>query len=156
MSAPVLEVARLPGSDPDVPLPAYASDGAVGLDLRANLEPGRRAEGMAIAPGARVLVPTGLAFALPPGWEAQVRPRSGLALRHGVTLANAPGTIDADFRGEVGVLMVNLGAAPFIVEHGARIAQVVLAPAPRATVTEVAELPGTARGAAGFGSTGTG
>lgn len=155
MSAPVLRVARLPGSDPEVALPSYASGGAAGLDLRANLEPGRRAGGLVVAPGARVLVPTGLAFAVPEGWEAQVRPRSGLALRHGITLANAPGTIDADFRGEVGVLVVNLGAAPFTVAHGARVAQVVLAPAPRVVVEEVAALPGTARGAAGFGSTGT-
>ena len=155
MSAPVLEVARLPGSDPDVALPAYATAGAAGLDLRANLEPGQRAVGITIAPGARVLVPTGLAFAVPEGWEAQLRPRSGLALRHGVTVANAPGTIDSDFRGEVAVLLINLGAAPFLAAHGERIAQVVLAPAPRAMVVEAAELPATARGPGGFGSTGS-
>ena len=156
MTAPVLKVSRLLGSDAEVALPAYASEGAAGLDLRANLEPGQRAGGLSLAPGARVLVPTGLAFELPDGWEAQIRPRSGLALRHGVTLANAPGTVDSDYRGEVCVLLVNLGAAPFAVEHGARIAQVVLSPAPRVAVEEVAGLPGTARGAAGFGSTGTG
>ncbi len=156
MSAPVLRVARLPGADAAVALPERASGGAAGLDLRANLEPGQRDGGLTIAPGARALVPTGLAFALPEGWEAQVRPRSGLALRHGVTVLNAPGTIDADYRGEVGVLLANLGAAAFTVAHGARIAQLVLAPAPAVEMVEVAALDGTARGAAGFGSTGAG
>ncbi len=154
-SAPVLRVVRLPGADPEVALPAPGSEGAAGLDLRANLEPGQRAEGLSLAPGARMLVPTGLAFGLPDGWEAQVRPRSGLALRHGVTVLNAPGTIDADYRGEVGVLLVNLGAAPFALGHGMRIAQVVLSPAARAEVVEAEDLPGSARGVAGFGSTGT-
>ena len=153
---PPLRVMRLPGADADVALPAYATAGAAGMDLRANLPPGQRHEGLTLAPGARALVPLGLAMALPPGWEGQVRPRSGRALRDGLTVANAPGTIDSDYRGPVGVILVNLGAAPVHVAHGERIAQLVLSPAPQAAVEEAAALDATERGAAGFGSTGRG
>ena len=132
-----------------LPLPDYASAGAAGLDLHAAIE-----AGMTLAPGARALVPTGLTMALPAGFEGQVRPRSGLAVRHGVTVLNAPGTIDADYRGEVKVALVNLGAEPFIVERGMRIAQLVVAPVTRAVLIQVADLDETARGGGGFGSTG--
>ena len=145
---------RLPGADPDVALPAYATAGAAGMDLRANLPPGQRHDGLVLAPGERALVPLGLSMAVAPGWEGQVRPRSGRALRDGLTVANAPGTIDADYRGPVGVILVNLGQAPVHVSHGERIAQLVLAPAPQAAVEEVATLEATARGKGGFGSTG--
>lgn len=148
-----VRIARLPHHDPALPLPAYETAGAAGMDLRACLPPGIRAEGLTLAPGARAAVPTGLAVALPPDTELQVRPRSGLALKSGVTVANAPGTIDSDYRGEVMAIMVNLGDAPFRIEHGARIAQAVLAPVRRAVWVETA-LDDTPRGAGGFGSTG--
>ena len=143
-------------ADRDVPLPAYETEGAAGADLRATLRLEDRAAGVALAPGARALVPTGLRVAVPPGWEMQVRPRSGLALKHGVTLANAPGTVDADYRGPLGVILVNLGAEAYTVAHGERIAQAVLAPVAQAGFAEVAALDETARGAGGFGSTGRG
>jgi dUTP pyrophosphatase len=149
-----VRVERLPHSDPALPLPAYETPGAAGMDLRASLAPADRAAGLTLAPGARAAIPTGLRVAIPAGMEMQVRPRSGLALRHGVTVANAPGTIDSDYRGEVMALLVNLGDAPFIVAHGARIAQAVIAPVARA-VWEEGPLDATARGAGGFGSTGT-
>ena len=148
---PVVEVVREPGADGALPLPRPETAGAAGADLRADLA-GRGP--IVLAPGARALVPTGLRVAVPPGWEMQVRPRSGLALRHGVTVLNAPGTVDSDYRGPLGVILVNLGDAPFAVEHGARIAQAVVAPAPRAEWRLVEALDGTARGAGGFGSTG--
>lgn len=154
MTAPTLQVLRTPGADPAIPLPGYETAGAAGMDLRANLPPDSRATGLALAPGARALVPTGLAIALPPGFEGQVRPRSGLALRHGITLLNSPGTIDADYRGEVGVILLNTGAEAFQIEHGARIAQLVLAPVVQARLQMVGALEATARGAGGFGSTG--
>ncbi len=144
------------GADRTLGLPSYESAGAAGADLRANLPEDRRAGGLCLAPGARVLVPTGLRVALPAGHEWQIRPRSGLALKHGVTLVNAPGTIDADYRGPVGVIMINLGGGDFIIEHGMRIAQAVLAPVLRAEFAPVAELDDTARGEGGFGSTGRG
>ena len=132
----------------NLPLPAYQTADAAGMDLMADtLEPIR------LAPGERALVPTGLALEIPAGYEAQIRPRSGLALRHGVTLLNAPGTIDADYRGEVQVLLVNLGSADFEVHRGDRIAQMVIAPVTRATLCEVQELTETARAAGGFGHT---
>jgi dUTP pyrophosphatase len=145
---------RLPGSDPAVPLPSYESAGAAGLDIRANFPEGAR-EGLVLAPGARALVPTGLRLAVPPGHEIQVRPRSGLALRHGVTLLNSPGTIDSDYRGEIGIILINLGAEPFRVRHGERLAQLVPAPVARALVSE-GRTDATERGGAGFGSTGRG
>ena len=153
-AARTVTVARVPGSDPDVPLPAAASAGAAGLDLRANLPPDRRARGVTIDPGGRALVPSGLAVAIPPGWEFQVRPRSGLALRHGIALVNAPGTIDSDYRGEIGVILLNTGDAPFRVDHGARIAQLVLAPVTPVRWAEAEALPDSPRGADGFGSSG--
>jgi dUTP pyrophosphatase len=131
----------------DLPLPAYATDGAAGMDVVA-------AEDVTLAPGGRHAVATGLAMAIPPGFEVQVRPRSGLALKHGVTVPNTPGTIDSDYRGELKVILINLGAAPFAVRRGDRIAQLVLAPVVQATWLEVSDLDATARGAGGFGSTG--
>lgn len=154
MSAIEVPITRLSAADPDVPLPAYATAGAAGMDLRANFDAGRRAEGVTLAPGARALIPTGLALAIPEGFEAQVRPRSGLAVKHGLMLVNAPGTIDSDYRGEVGVIVLNAGEAPFTVTHAMRLAQIVLAPVTRGAWREVASLPDSARGAGGFGSTG--
>lgn len=141
-------ITRLPHGA-DLPLPEYATSDSAGLDLLAAV-----AEDLTLAPGARALVPTGLAVALPAGYEAQVRPRSGLALKHGVTVLNSPGTIDADYRGEVGVILANLGESPFVVTRGMRIAQFVLAPVSRLAWQAVTALPDTARGAGGFGSTG--
>jgi dUTP pyrophosphatase len=132
-----------------LPLPDYASQGAAGLDLHAAIN-----DDMTLTPGARSLVPTGLKMALPAGFEGQVRPRSGLAVKHGVTVLNAPGTIDADYRGEVMVALVNLGTEPFTVERGMRIAQLVVAPVTRVVLQEVADLDETGRGCGGFGSTG--
>lgn len=156
MSAPLVQILWEEGADTALPLPAYETAGAAGADLRANLPAPQRAEGLALAPMARVIVPTGLRLAIPPGFEAQVRPRSGLALKHGLTLANAPGTIDSDYRGPLGVLLVNLGAAAFTVAHGMRIAQLVVAPVVQARFVPAAALDETARGAGGFGSTGEG
>jgi dUTP pyrophosphatase len=136
-----------PAADP-VPLPVYESAAAAGLDLRAD-----NSEEIRLGPGERALVPTGLIFELPPGFEGQIRPRSGLALRAGVTLLNAPGTIDSDYRGEVKVLLVNLGAEEFVVSRGDRIAQMIVAPVCRASLREVAELATSERDTGGFGST---
>ncbi|HLV64997.1 MAG TPA: dUTP diphosphatase [Polyangiaceae bacterium] len=133
-----------------VGLPEYRTAGAAGLDLEAALE-----EPMMLAPGERRLVPTGLVLEIPEGYEGQVRPRSGLALRHGISMVNAPGTIDADYRGEVGVLLVNLGQEPFRIEPRARIAQLVIAPVARARLVEASELGATERGDGGYGSTGS-
>ena len=133
----------------ELPLPAYATTGAAGMDIVAAVT-----EDLVLAPGGRSAVPTGLSMAVPAGHEVQVRPRSGLALRHGVTVANAPGTIDSDYRGEVKILLVNLGDAEFTVGRGMRIAQIVLAPVTRADPKLVEELDDTARGSGGFGSTG--
>ena len=139
---------RLP-HNADLPLPAYESASAAGMDLPAAVE-----ADLVLAPGARALVPTGLAIALPEGFEAQIRPRSGLAARDGVTVLNTPGTVDADYRGEVKVILINLGAAPFTISRGMRIAQMVIAPVTQAAMVETDELPETARGEGGFGSTG--
>ncbi len=144
-----VRVTRLPHGE-GLDLPAYQTDGAAGLDLVAALAPGHL---LVLEPGARSLVPTGLRLALPEGYEAQVRPRSGLALRHGVTVLNAPGTIDADYRGEVGVVLINHGAEPFEITRGARIAQLVVARVERLAWVE-GDLDATARGTGGFGSTG--
>ncbi len=152
MTALSVAVARLPHGA-DLPLPEYATGDSAGLDLAAAVD-----GELILAPGARALVPTALVIALPPGYEAQIRPRSGLALKHGVTVLNAPGTVDADYRGEVGVILANLGDQPFTVTRGMRIAQMVVAPVARlawAEVKQVGDLPDTARGAGGFGSTGT-
>jgi dUTP pyrophosphatase len=151
-----IAVLREDWADPGVPLPSYETAGAAGADVRANLPAEARETGVVLAPGARALVPTGLRLEIPEGYEVQVRPRSGLALKHGIGLANAPGTIDADYRGPLGVILVNLGAEPFTVRHGERIAQLVVAPVVRAAFAEVAALGDTARGTGGFGSTGRG
>ncbi len=143
-----IAVTRLPHGA-DLPLPAYATSGSAGIDLLAAV-----AAPVTIAPGERALIPTGLAIAVPPGHEVQVRPRSGLALRHGIVLPNSPGTIDADYRGEIQVILLNAGSIPFTVERGMRVAQAVLAPVLRAEWVEVAELDTTARHDGGFGSTG--
>ena len=135
----------------DLPLPQYETADAAGCDLLAALPEGAP---VSLAPGERALIPCGIAIALPPGYEAQVRPRSGLALRHGISLVNAPGTIDADYRGEIGCILINLGAAAFTVERGLRIAQMVIAPVTRAVWQEADDLDETERGAGGFGSTG--
>lgn len=145
---PAITVVRLPHGH-GLPLPAYATPGAAGMDLMAAIP-----APLVLQPGARALVPTGLAIALPPGHELQLRPRSGLALRHGITLPNAPATIDEDYRGELQVILMNAGAEPFTVERGMRIAQAVLAPVVHATWHEADALDDTGRGAAGFGSTG--
>jgi dUTP pyrophosphatase len=156
MSTPRLLVHPLQSFDHALPLPDHATPGAAGLDLRACLAPPDRAEGLPVPSLGRLLVPTGLAVAIPPGHEGQVRPRSGLAARWGVTVLNSPGTIDADYRGELGVLLVNLGAETFRLTHGARIAQLVIAPVASLRVERAAALPETGRGAGGFGSTGGG
>ena len=151
MTAVPVRLRRLPHHDPALPPPVYATEGAAGADLTACL-PDRGA--VILGPGERKVIPTGLALELPEGWEGQVRPRSGLALRLGVTVANAPGTIDSDYRGELGVLLVNLGAEPAEIRHGDRVAQLVLAPVARAEWLEAEDLAPSARGAGGFGSTG--
>jgi dUTP pyrophosphatase len=140
-------IRRLPGTE-DLPLPSYMTEQAAGMDLFAAV-----AEDAAILPGERKLVPTGVVVALPEGYEAEVRPRSGLALKHGVTLVNAPGTIDADYRGEVGVILINHGQAPFIVRRGDRIAQMVVHRVCRVVWAACGEFPPTERGAGGFGHT---
>jgi dUTP pyrophosphatase len=150
MTAPEVRFRRLPHGA-GLPLPAYQSAHAAGLDLAAAVPPDAP---VTLAPLGRAMIATGFAMALPDGFEAQVRPRSGLAARHGVTVLNTPGTIDADYRGEILVILVNLGSEPFLVTRGMRIAQLVVAPVARADVTEVAMLEDTARGAGGFGSTG--
>ncbi|HEY5238115.1 MAG TPA: dUTP diphosphatase [Rhizomicrobium sp.] len=143
-----IPIQRLPHAV-DLPLPTYATEGSAGLDLLAATE-----SDIELAPGARAAVPCGIAFALPDGYEAQVRPRSGLALHHGVTLLNAPGTIDSDYRGEVKAILINLGDAPFRISRGMKIAQLIIARYERAEFHEVAELPASVRGEGGFGSTG--
>lgn len=142
---------RLP-HNPDLPLPAYATPGAAGLDLCAAVPAD---DPLILLPGARALIPTGFAMAIPPGYEAQIRPRSGLALQYGVTVLNAPGTIDSDYRGEIGVILLNTGSAPFTIVRGERIAQMVIASTVQAQFIKAAELPTTGRGAGGFGSTGS-
>ncbi len=141
------------GADRTVPLPSYETAGAAGADVRANLPD--RGE-VTIAAGERALVPTGLRVAIPAGYEIQVRPRSGLALKHGITLPNTPGTIDSDYRGPLGVIVLNAGAAPFTIRHGDRIAQLVVAPVLQAEFALAGSLDATDRGAGGFGSTGRG
>jgi dUTP pyrophosphatase len=150
MTAPEVRFRRLPHGA-GLPLPAYQSAHAAGLDLAAAVPPDAP---VTLAPLGRTMIATGFAMALPDGFEAQVRPRSGLAARHGVTVLNTPGTIDADYRGEIQVILVNLDSEPFVVTRGMRIAQLVVAPVARADVTEVPTLEDTARGAGGFGSTG--
>ncbi|MBD3765159.1 MAG: dUTP diphosphatase [Rhodobacterales bacterium] len=143
-------------ADRSLGLPAYATAGAAGADLRANLRPEDRAAGFTLDPMHRAVIPTGLRLQVPPGFEVQLRPRSGLALHHGLSMPNSPGTIDSDYRGPLGVLLVNLGREPFTIRHGDRIAQMVVAPVVQARFVEVAALAPTPRGAGGFGSTGVG
>ncbi|MGV8930137.1 MAG: dUTP diphosphatase [Brevundimonas sp.] len=145
-----VRVERLPHAE-GLALPAYETGGSAGMDLRAAVSEDAP---MTLAPGARALVPTGLKIALEPGYEAQVRPRSGLALKHGLTCLNTPGTIDSDYRGEVGVILINHGAEPFVIKRGERIAQMVIARHEQAQMVEVTALDETVRGAGGFGSTG--
>ncbi len=152
---PTVTLAWLPEADRSLPLPAYQTAGAAGADVCANFPPERR-EGITLAPGARALLPTGLRMAFPSGFEVQVRPRSGLALKHGVTVANVPGTIDSDYRGPLGVILVNLGSEPFHIAHGDRIAQLIVAPVVQAAFDLAESLDETERGAGGFGSTGVG
>ena len=151
MSLPV-RIARLPHSE-GIDLPVYGTAGAAGMDLRAAVQDGQP---LTLQPGARALVPTGLTIAVPPGYEAQVRPRSGLALKHGITCLNSPGTIDSDYRGEVGVILANTGAEPFTIKRGDRIAQMVIAAYAKIAWQETAALSETQRGQGGFGSTGHG
>ncbi|MEQ8396241.1 dUTP diphosphatase [Thalassobaculum sp.] len=143
-----VRITRLPHGA-DLPLPAYETPGAAGMDLRAAVD-----GPVTLAPGERTAVPTGIAIALPTGYEAQVRARSGLARRHGIAMVNAPGTVDSDYRGELQVLLINLGQEPFTLARGDRIAQMVVAPVARASLAEVDTLDETTRGAGGFGSTG--
>jgi dUTP pyrophosphatase len=148
MAELAVPIRRLPGAE-DLPLPAYQSEGAAAMDLHAAVGPD-----IVLEPGAVARVPCGFAMAIPAGYEAQIRPRSGWAARHAVTVANAPGTIDSDYRGEVQVLLINHGPEPFRVTRGMRIAQMVVVPLPRVAWREVGELPPTGRGAGGFGHTG--
>jgi len=145
--AVTIKVTRVGQRGPPLDLPRYETAGSAGMDLRAD-------ESFALAPGERRLVPTGLAIEIPRGHEGQVRPRSGLSARHGIALVNAPGTVDSDYRGEVGVLLVNLGREPVTFARGDRIAQLVVAPVVQARIEVVDDLPGTGRGGGGFGSTG--
>jgi dUTP pyrophosphatase len=141
-------IQRLAGND-DVPLPQYMTEHAAGMDVCAAVQ-----EPVVLAPGETKLIPTGIAIAVPPGYEAQIRPRSGLALKKSISIMNAPGTIDADYRGEVGIILTNFGKEPFTVNLGERICQMIIAPVVMAKLTVVAELPSTERGAGGFGHTG--
>jgi dUTP pyrophosphatase len=148
---PVLKIKRLAHAN-DLALPAYETDGAAGMDLRAAVP---LDSPLTLRPGVRQAVPTGLVLEIPVEFEGQIRPRSGLALKHGITCLNAPGTIDSDYRGEVKVILANLGSEDFVITRGMRIAQLVIAPAPQVQILEVSKLTGTARSDGGFGSTGT-
>lgn len=154
MKAPVIKVVFEDWADTGLPLPSYETAGAAGADLRANLRPEDRDTGFILDPMHRAVVPTGLRVEIPPGFEMQIRPRSGLAVKFGITLPNTPGTIDSDYRGPLGVALINLGPEPFTIHHGDRIAQAVIAPVVQAGFTLAESLSDTARGAGGFGSTG--
>lgn len=155
MSAAVtVQVMREDWADPSVPLPAYETNGAAGADIRANFRPEDREAGLHLAPMQRALVPTGLRVAIPQGFEMQIRPRSGLALKQGLSLPNTPGTIDSDYRGPLGVIVINLGADPIQIAHGDRVAQAVVAPIVQAGFALATSLDDTDRGVGGFGSTG--
>lgn len=146
-----VQILRDPDADPAIPLPSYETAGAAGADIRANLPDRGR---VTLMPGERALIPTGLRLGIPDGYEVQIRPRSGLALKHGITLPNAPGTIDSDYRGPLGIIVLNAGQDRFDIEHGDRIAQMVVAPVLQARFEVTDALDETARGAGGFGSTG--
>ena len=148
-----LKFLRLEGFDPQIPLPNYASTGAAGADIRANFLEGDR-EGKTLTPGERQLIPTGLAMEVPDGFEVQIRPRSGLALKQGLALVNSPGTIDSDYRGHLGIILINLGDQAVEIAHGDRVAQMIVAPVTRLVFTEVDALAESERGGGGFGSTG--
>lgn len=152
--APVIQVLREDWADLLVPLPSYETAGSAGADVRANLRPEDRLTGFILAPMQRAVVPTGVRIEIPAGYEVQVRPRSGLALKYGISLPNTPGTIDSDYRGPLGVLLINYGTEPFVIGHGDRIAQLIVAPVVQAVFSEVGALAATERGAGGFGSTG--
>lgn len=151
---PVLQFMWEDWADRAFGLPRYETEGAAGADIRANLRPEDRAAGITLAPMARLIVATGLRVAIPKGYEMQIRPRSGLALKHGISLPNTPGTIDSDYRGPLGVALINLGTAAYVISHGDRIAQMVIAPVVQARFEAVEALSATTRGAGGFGSTG--
>ena len=151
---PVIRILWEDWADRSLPLPGYATAGAAGADIRANLRPEDREGGLVLGPMARAVVPTGLRIEVPDGFEVQIRPRSGLALNHGISLPNTPGTIDSDYRGPLGVLLINYGGEPFLVRHGDRIAQMIVAPVVQARFSVVAALGETVRGTGGFGSTG--
>lgn len=152
---PLIKVIREDWADPQIALPAYETPGAAGADLRVNMQPEDRAQGLTLYPLQRLVLPTGLRVEIPQGYEMQIRPRSGLALKHGISLPNTPGTIDSDYRGPLGVLLINLGREPYTIHHGDRIAQAIIAPVIQARyeLTEE-ELGQTQRGTGGFGSTG--
>ena len=152
--APELQIIWEDWADRSLPLPSYETPGAAGADLRANLPEADRAAGITLAPMERRLIPTGLRIEIPAGYEAQVRPRSGLSLKHGISMPNTPGTVDSDYRGPLGVPIINLGTEPYTLHHGDRIAQMIVAPVVQARFAVVEHLSETARGAGGFGSTG--
>lgn len=154
--APLIQIVWEDWADQSLPLPNYETAGAAGADLRVNLRPQDRADGLVLAPMARAILPTGLRIEIPAGYEVQIRPRSGLAAKFGLTIPNAPGTIDSDYRGPLGVILANLGADPYTIRHGDRIAQMVVAPVVQARFAVVDALGDTTRGAGGFGSTGRG
>jgi len=156
MSGLVVQVLWEEWADRELPLPGYATSGAAGADIRANLMPEDRATGFTLDPMHRALIPTGICIAIPVGYEMQIRPRSGLAVKFGITLANSPGTVDSDYRGPLGVALINLGRDPYIIRHGDRIAQAVIAPVVQAGFQVVEKLDETLRGWGGFGSTGRG
>ena len=151
---PVLRIRWDEGADRSLPLPSYETSGSAGADIRANLPPEQRAQGIVLAVMERRIIPTGFRVEIPPGYEMQIRPRSGLAVRHGITLPNTPGTIDSDYRGPLGVALINLGHAAYTIRHGDRIAQMIVAPVVQVAFEVVEALGDTARGAGGFGSTG--
>ena len=153
---PTLHLMRDDGADRDIPLPAYATEGAAGADIRANLAEADRATGLTLLPMQRRIVPTGLRIEIPTGYEVQIRPRSGLSLHHGITLPNTPATIDSDYRGPLGVALINLSDTPYVIDHGARIAQLVVAPVVQARFVLTERLSPASRGEGGFGSTGIG
>jgi len=151
---PVLKILWEDWADTALPLPSYETPGAAGADIRANLWPEDRASGFTLDPMHRAIVPTGLRVEIPLGYEMQIRPRSGLAVKHGITLPNTPGTIDSDYRGPLGVALINLGSEPYVIQHGDRIAQAVIAPVVQAVFSLTDALGASARGEGGFGSTG--
>lgn len=151
---PVLRILWEDWADRALPLPSYETPGSAGADIRANLKPEDRETGFTLDPMHRAIIPTGIRVEIPPGYEMQIRPRSGLAVKHGITLPNTPGTIDSDYRGPLGVALVNLGAEPYVIQHGDRIAQMVIAPVVQVGFQVVDALGETARGEGGFGSTG--